>query len=192
MPTRHEVIRELVAEPDAFRRGVQALRDEWVYNLGSSAAVGADAVRAIADRVAAERGGSGMSEPVPVTRRRLLRWVGWFAAANIGLFLLVGLRYLFVFPFNDDLLGNLYLPLAYAGQMALLASLPLGLVLIPLLLALAATGPRVRAGRPACQRFAEPAGARHQRIHRQSLPPEPAQCVAVRVADLDAGRRRAC
>jgi membrane-anchored protein YejM (alkaline phosphatase superfamily) len=82
-----------------------------------------------------------MNEPVPVTRRRLLRWVGWFAAANIGLFLLVGLRYLFVYPFNDDLLGNLYLPLAYAGQMALLASLPLGLVLIPLLLVWPRRGP---------------------------------------------------
>ena len=50
-----QVVRELVAEPDAFRRGVQALRSEWVYNLGTSAAVGADAVKAIAERLVAER-----------------------------------------------------------------------------------------------------------------------------------------
>ncbi len=50
-----QVIRELVAAPEAFRREVQALRDEWVFNLGSSAAAGADAVKAIADRLAADR-----------------------------------------------------------------------------------------------------------------------------------------
>ena len=69
--------------------------------------------------------------PAP-TRRRLLRWVGWFTAVNIALFMLVGLRYLLVYPFTGDLAGNLYIGLAYAGQMALLASLPLGLVLVPL------------------------------------------------------------
>jgi hypothetical protein len=50
-------VRELVAEPGAFRREVEALREASVYNLGSSAAAGADAVKAIADRVAAGRSG---------------------------------------------------------------------------------------------------------------------------------------
>jgi len=50
-----QVIRDLVAEPDAFRRGVQTLRAGCVYNLGSSATAGGDAVKAIADRVTAGR-----------------------------------------------------------------------------------------------------------------------------------------
>ncbi len=87
-----------------------------------------------------------MSDQHSVSRRRLLRWLGWFIAANIGLFMLVGLRYLLVYPFNSDLLGNLYLPLAYAGQMALLVSLPLGLVLVPLLLVWPRRGPVMAAG----------------------------------------------
>jgi len=49
-------IRELVAEPDAFRREVEALRNASVYNLGSSAAAGADSVKAIADRITSGRG----------------------------------------------------------------------------------------------------------------------------------------
>lgn len=44
-----DVIRRLVADPDAFRRHVRSLRDEWVYHLGSSSQVAADAVARIAD-----------------------------------------------------------------------------------------------------------------------------------------------
>ncbi len=43
------VIRELLAEPDRFRRDVAALREECVYNLGTSSAAAADAVARIAD-----------------------------------------------------------------------------------------------------------------------------------------------
>ncbi len=75
-----------------------------------------------------------MSTAGPVSRRQLLRWLGWFGAANIGLFMIVGLRYLWTYPFSDDVLGLSYIPLAYTGQMALLAMLPLALILMPLLL----------------------------------------------------------
>ncbi len=75
-----------------------------------------------------------MSTAEPVSRRQLLRWLGWFGAANIGLFMLVGLRYLWVYPFSQDALGLAYVPLAYTGQMALLAMLPLALIVMPLLL----------------------------------------------------------
>jgi YidC/Oxa1 family membrane protein insertase len=43
------VIRELLADPEQFRRDVQQLRDEWVFNVGSSSAAAADAVARIAD-----------------------------------------------------------------------------------------------------------------------------------------------
>jgi CDP-Glycerol:Poly(glycerophosphate) glycerophosphotransferase len=38
-------IRELLRNPDQFSRNVARLRDEWVYNLGSSAAAGAQALQ---------------------------------------------------------------------------------------------------------------------------------------------------
>ncbi len=43
-----DVIRELVRDPARFRRSVAQLRDESVYNLGSSGAAGADAIARIA------------------------------------------------------------------------------------------------------------------------------------------------
>ncbi|MGI9343838.1 MAG: CDP-glycerol glycerophosphotransferase family protein [Gammaproteobacteria bacterium] len=49
-----ETIRNLLADPDKFRRDVQRLRAEWVYNLGTSSPAAADAVVKIADQV---RGG---------------------------------------------------------------------------------------------------------------------------------------
>ncbi|MFW2404067.1 MAG: CDP-glycerol--glycerophosphate glycerophosphotransferase [Gammaproteobacteria bacterium] len=49
------VIRELLADPEQFRRDVQQLRNEWVFNVGSSPAAAADAVAKIAD----ERRGVG-------------------------------------------------------------------------------------------------------------------------------------
>ena len=49
------VIRQLVADPARFRRDIGSLRDQWVFNLGQSAAAAAEALVEIADRVAAER-----------------------------------------------------------------------------------------------------------------------------------------
>lgn len=48
------VIRDLLADPEQFRRDVQRLREEWVFNLGSSSQAAADAVAGIADSVAQE------------------------------------------------------------------------------------------------------------------------------------------
>ncbi len=70
----------------------------------------------------------------PGSRRALLRWSGWFIAANIGLYCLLGLRYLLIYRFPNDLAGYLYVPLALVGQMSLLAAVPLGLILLPLAL----------------------------------------------------------
>ncbi|MCC7259059.1 MAG: DUF3413 domain-containing protein [Gammaproteobacteria bacterium] len=67
-------------------------------------------------------------------RRALLRRSGWFAAANAALFGLVGLRFLAGYPFPDDVLGLAYLVLAFVGHFALLAALPIGLVVVPLVL----------------------------------------------------------
>jgi hypothetical protein len=49
------VIRQLVADPARFRRDIGSLRDQWVFNLGQSAAAAAEALVEIADRVASER-----------------------------------------------------------------------------------------------------------------------------------------
>lgn len=55
------VIKQLLADPDQFRRSVAALRDEWVYNLGTSSTAAADAVARIADECA----GVGAGRPGP-------------------------------------------------------------------------------------------------------------------------------
>lgn len=47
------VINELLADPARFRRQVRQLRDEWVFNLGTSSRAAADAVARIADEVSA-------------------------------------------------------------------------------------------------------------------------------------------
>ena len=47
-----DVIRQLVADPEAFRTQVQQLREECVFNLGDSGRAAADAVAAIADEFA--------------------------------------------------------------------------------------------------------------------------------------------
>ena len=44
-------IRELLANPEQFRREVGSLRAEWVYNLGSSGRAAAEAVAGIADEL---------------------------------------------------------------------------------------------------------------------------------------------
>lgn len=68
-------------------------------------------------------------------RRSLLRWLGWFGAANAGLFALVALRYLAIYDFPNDWLGNVYVLLAFVGQFAALACVPMFIVLAPLALA---------------------------------------------------------
>ncbi|MGQ0430153.1 MAG: DUF3413 domain-containing protein [Gammaproteobacteria bacterium] len=76
-----------------------------------------------------------------MTRRRpLLRWLGWFAAANAGIYLLVALRYLQGLPWPGTSLGLAYLPLALIGHAALLAAL----TLIPLPCLLIAVRPMPR------------------------------------------------
>ncbi|MFW2404068.1 MAG: DUF3413 domain-containing protein, partial [Gammaproteobacteria bacterium] len=69
-------------------------------------------------------------------RRSLLRWIGWFGAANAGLFGLVSLRFLLIYDIPDDWLGIVYTALAFIGQFALLACVPMFIVLAPLALLL--------------------------------------------------------
>jgi hypothetical protein len=47
------VIRELVRDPEQFRRNVAALRRQWMCNIGSSGPAGAKAIAAIAAEIAA-------------------------------------------------------------------------------------------------------------------------------------------
>ena len=63
-------------------------------------------------------------------RRQLLRWTGWFVAANIVVFMLIGVRYLLAYHFPDDALGIVYVALAYTGQMGLIVGVLLGLPLV--------------------------------------------------------------
>ena len=69
-------------------------------------------------------------------RRSLLRWIGWFGAANAGLFCFVALRFLLIYDFPGDWLGNIYVGLAFIGQFAVLACVPMFVVLAPLALVL--------------------------------------------------------
>lgn len=70
-----------------------------------------------------------------MTRRELYRWAGWFCAVNAGLYLLVALRYLPLWSWPDGAVATLYVPLAMAGQMAVLAIVLPFLVLGPLIAA---------------------------------------------------------
>ena len=73
----------------------------------------------------------------PVGRRLLLRWAGWFAAANALLWALVGSRYLLAFGMPASGPAVLYVTFAFIGQFALL-----GLLLMLVLWPLAALFPR--------------------------------------------------
>jgi membrane-anchored protein YejM (alkaline phosphatase superfamily) len=75
-----------------------------------------------------------MSEDNP--RRQLLRWTGWFAAANTAVYAVVGQRYLWYYPFPDDWPGLVYVGLVLVGQFAVLAGIPLVLILTPVVLML--------------------------------------------------------
>ncbi len=67
-----------------------------------------------------------------MSRRALLRFAGWFTAANAGLCCLVGLRYLFLYQWPDTMLGIAYPPLAMLGNFTLLLALAMALALGPL------------------------------------------------------------
>jgi YidC/Oxa1 family membrane protein insertase len=54
-----DVIRGLVRDPERFRRHVEALRREWMYNLGRSGPAGAEAIAALAAEIAARDDRSG-------------------------------------------------------------------------------------------------------------------------------------
>lgn len=72
-----------------------------------------------------------MSGPVrvaPAGRRALLRWLGWFTVANAALAALIGLRYLWIYPFPAEPLGVAYTLLTWAGHFALLTTVA---VLLP-------------------------------------------------------------
>ena len=75
------------------------------------------------------------SELIPETRRSLLKWGGWFAAVNILLMCIVGLRYLFAYPWPEQGDALIYAVMAYLGQFALLAYLPYLLIVAPVILA---------------------------------------------------------
>jgi len=69
-------------------------------------------------------------------RRQLLRWTGWFGAANVVVYLLINLRYLWGYPFASDVISNSYVLLTFVAHAAFLTYLPLALLVIPLLLIL--------------------------------------------------------
>ncbi len=76
-----------------------------------------------------------VSESIPETRRSLLKWGGWFSAANILLMCIVGLRYLLAYPWPEQADARIYAVTAYLGQFALLAYLPYLLIVAPVILA---------------------------------------------------------
>jgi membrane-anchored protein YejM (alkaline phosphatase superfamily) len=75
-----------------------------------------------------------------ITRRSLLRWIGWFGAANAGLFAFGIARFFFYYDFPPDFVGNVYVILASVGQSAALACIPLFLVTVPVALAFPSRG----------------------------------------------------
>jgi hypothetical protein len=68
-----------------------------------------------------------------LTRRPLLRWAGWFTAANVGLCFLVGLRYLLLYQWPESVPGMAYAPLAMLGNFTLLLALAMTVALGPLI-----------------------------------------------------------
>lgn len=68
------------------------------------------------------------------SRRRLLRWASWFAAANAALLGIIGLRYLWLYVRLSPSVAWGYVPLAYVGHVSALAYLPCLLMLMPVIL----------------------------------------------------------
>ncbi len=73
-------------------------------------------------------------------RRRLFRWLAWFAAVNAALLGLVGLRYLWLYTALGRSVSWSYALVAYVGHMGALAFVPLLVLLLPV----AALAPRAR------------------------------------------------
>ncbi len=61
--------------------------------------------------------------PLLADRRSLLRWLGWFTAANTGCAALVGVRYLWAYAWPSDAIGIGYAFCAFVGHSAFLAFL---------------------------------------------------------------------
>lgn len=70
------------------------------------------------------------------SRRRLLRWAHWFTAVHAGLLGLIGLRYLWLYMRLSPTVAWVYAPLGYIGHIAVLAYLPILLLVVPLILLL--------------------------------------------------------
>ncbi len=64
-------------------------------------------------------------------RRRLLRWLGWFALMNAALLGIIGLRYLWLYAALGRTVSWSYALIAYIGHMSALACVPLLVLLVP-------------------------------------------------------------
>ena len=73
---------------------------------------------------------SGEPSRAPSVRRRLLRWAHRFAAVNVTLLMIVGVGYLWRYS-PVGVVGWVYSAMAYLGHLAVLAYVPLVLVLVP-------------------------------------------------------------
>ncbi len=71
---------------------------------------------------------------VEQSRRRIFRWMGWFALTNALILAFVGVRYFQGFTPGGTVLSWIYLILVYPAHHVLLAVLPLFLVLTPFVL----------------------------------------------------------
>ncbi|HKW95353.1 MAG TPA: DUF3413 domain-containing protein [Methylomirabilota bacterium] len=67
------------------------------------------------------------------TRRRLLRWLGWFAVVDAALLAVVGLRYLWYYAALAPGSAWVYAALAYVGHVAVLAAAPLLVLVAPVI-----------------------------------------------------------
>ena len=68
------------------------------------------------------------------SRALLLRWGGWFAACNAVIAMLIGLRYLSVYVFPEELSGKIYALVATVGHFAALGGVAILLLIVPLVL----------------------------------------------------------
>ncbi|MEE8495246.1 MAG: DUF3413 domain-containing protein, partial [Xanthomonadales bacterium] len=69
-----------------------------------------------------------------LSRRQLLRWMGWFAMANAVVLGLVGLRYFSGYVAGDSTLAWVYLITVYFAHHVMVAVVPLFFLLTPLVL----------------------------------------------------------
>jgi membrane-anchored protein YejM (alkaline phosphatase superfamily) len=76
----------------------------------------------------------GKAVTEPVDRRQLFRWMGWFAMANAVVLGLVGLRYFSGYVPGDSLLAWIYLFTVYFAHHVMVASIPLFVLLAPLVI----------------------------------------------------------